>query len=175
MTIFCQSNQPELLRRHNNCWVSIQNTWVTVTEIKRVVMNLQIEYVPTPTLSDIELLTHGLSEQATAKRKMPSMQCYAFFLRNDETIYGGINGVSVYGNLAIDQLWLNETVRGQGYGQQLVAMAEQWGRNVGCRFATLETMEWEARPFYEKLGFYVEYTRNGYFDDTVCYCMRKDF
>ena len=34
--------------------------------------------------------------------------------------------------------------------------------NRGCTFATVNTMDWEALPFYQKLGYEVECIRDGF-------------
>jgi hypothetical protein len=41
--------------------------------------------------------------------------------------------------------------------------AENLGRKHGASFVTLNTMDWEALPFYQKLGYSIEFTRVGWF------------
>lgn len=55
-----------------------------------------------------------------------------------------------------------------------MAMAEKLAIEQDCGFIMLSTMDWEARPFYEKLGYYMEYERKGFKNDSVEYMMRKD-
>ena len=75
---------------------------------------------------------------------------------------GGCNGMIYYGCLYVDQLWVDESLRGQGYGTQLMQVAETLGKTRGCLFATVNTMDWEGLEFYKKLGYQIEFTRRGF-------------
>ncbi|WP_345826865.1 GNAT family N-acetyltransferase [Pantoea sp. BRR-3P] len=66
---------------------------------------------------------------------------------------GALTG-STYGNwLRIDMLWVSDELRGQGAGSQLILAAEEEARARGCRYAQVDTASFQARPFYEKLGY----------------------
>ena len=54
-----------------------------------------------------------------------------------------------------------------------MANAEQIGRERNCSFACVNTMEWEAREFYEKLGYSVEFTREGFHQNAKLFYLRK--
>jgi ribosomal protein S18 acetylase RimI-like enzyme len=41
------------------------------------------------------------------------------------------------------------------HGRQLLGAAETYARERGCRHVKLETFSFQARPFYEKLGYEV--------------------
>ena len=55
----------------------------------------------------------------------------------------------------LDILWVEETYRRQGIGSALIRAAERAAREKGCRFMTLGTFDFQARPLYEKFGFEV--------------------
>ena len=55
----------------------------------------------------------------------------------------------------LDILWVEETYRRQGIGSALIHAAERAAREKGCRFMTLGTFDFQARPLYEKYGFAV--------------------
>jgi GNAT superfamily N-acetyltransferase len=57
--------------------------------------------------------------------------------------------------LTIDWLWLEETVRGQGFGSQLLAIAEDEGRRRGCVNSYVETLSFQAPDFYQKHGYQI--------------------
>jgi GNAT superfamily N-acetyltransferase len=78
------------------------------------------------------------------------------FLKDEhDEILGGVLG-HIWGKwLRIAILWLAEPVRGQGYGSQLLSAAETYARERGCRHVQLTTFSFQARPFYEKLGYEV--------------------
>ena len=55
----------------------------------------------------------------------------------------------------LDILWVEEKYRKQGIGSALIRKAERAAREKGCRFMTLGTFDFQARPLYEKFGFTV--------------------
>ena len=78
----------------------------------------------------------------------------AIFLRDESNaIVGGLLGGTYWGWLHVEILWIDESLRGQGYGRRLLAMAEDEGRRRGCKNAHLDTMSFQALPFYEKHGY----------------------
>jgi GNAT superfamily N-acetyltransferase len=44
-------------------------------------------------------------------------------------------------------------VRGTGLGREMMALVENRARELGAHEAWLYTMSFQARPFYEKLGY----------------------
>jgi ribosomal protein S18 acetylase RimI-like enzyme len=55
-----------------------------------------------------------------------------------------------------------------------MSKAENLARERNCRFMNLSTTDWQARPFYEKLGFKLEFVRSGYDKDSELYFLKKD-
>lgn len=78
------------------------------------------------------------------------------FLRDGmDTIRGGILADLWGGWLHIRFLWIDESLREQGYGSQLLKAAEEEARAKGGRNAYVETFSFQARPFYERHGYRV--------------------
>ena len=120
-------------------------------------MKNTISYTSDPSHDDIQILYDGLKEHMIAKRDLKPISFFGYFIRDDhDKIVGGCNGCFLYGCLVVDTLWVAESLRGQGYGTELMQMAERIGKENGCRFMSVNTMDWEALDFYKKLGFYVE-------------------
>ena len=84
-----------------------------------------------------------------------------FLRREDGSIAGGLLGDIYWGWLSINILWIDESLRHQGYGERLIRLAEEEARKDGCLAVHLDTMSFQAKPFYEKLG----YTVFGVLDD----------
>ena len=79
-----------------------------------------------------------------------------FFLRDESgEVLGGLLGDIWAAWLHITTLAVAAPVRGQGFGQELMKRAEAYARQRGCTDAFLDTFSFEARPFYEKLGYRV--------------------
>lgn len=70
-------------------------------------------------------------------------------------IIGGLWGSTAYGYLHVDMLIVPEALRSRGFGTRLMRQAEQEAVERGCRGAYLETFDFQAREFYEKLGYSV--------------------
>ncbi len=107
-----------------------------------------------PAAEDIAVLGRGLAEYNRAFVPSPVRQTFALFLRDwDGVILGGIEAQHIWRTLYLHRVWLSPTLRGTGQGRRLMLAleAEARARNVGMIW--LETMNWQARGFYEKLGF----------------------
>jgi GNAT superfamily N-acetyltransferase len=80
----------------------------------------------------------------------------AFFLRDEAgEVLGGLLGEIWAGWLHIRTLALAAPARGQGFGRELMQRAEAYARERNCTNAFLDTFSFQARPFYEKLGYRV--------------------
>lgn len=71
-------------------------------------------------------------------------------------------------------LWVAQAARGAGHGTRLVRDAEAYARARGAVGATLETHSFQARPFYERLGYEVFATLDGYPRGHAKFFLRKD-
>lgn len=92
---------------------------------------------------------------------------------NDQIIAGVVANI-FWGGLHIDYIWVDETLRSSGIGSVLMQRAEDEARKVSCAYMALETFDFQARPFYEKLGFEMIGEVEGFLPDHTFYYMRKD-
>jgi GNAT superfamily N-acetyltransferase len=77
-------------------------------------------------------------------------------LRSSESqLVGGLLASTVWNWLSIDVLWVDPSLRGQGFGRELVGRAEATAVRRGCTDARLDTFDFQARAFYEHLGYRV--------------------
>ncbi|WNS72358.1 GNAT family N-acetyltransferase [Streptococcus sp. DTU_2020_1001019_1_SI_AUS_MUR_006] len=59
-----------------------------------------------------------------------------------------------FGNwLEIEYLFVKEELRGQGIGSQLLQQAESEAKNRNCRFAFVNTYQFQAPDFYKRHGY----------------------
>lgn len=137
-----------------------------------MIYNIIFESNPHP--EDIQILGNGIIAHARLKKGHKPIDFFAFFIRDESNqIQGGCNGANLYGCLHIDQLWISESLRRNGYGTKLVSSAEKYGKENGCTFAAVNTMDWEALEFYKKLGYQIEFERHGFLKNSVFYFLRK--
>ena len=97
------------------------------------------------------------------------------FVARDSTgvVVGGILGHTRWRWLYIAKLWVDERARGHGLGRRLMAAAEDLALSRGCTDVSLDTFEYQARPFYEKLGYELFGTLEGYPPGSRQYYLRK--
>lgn len=55
--------------------------------------------------------------------------------------------------LHVDTFWIDESLRGQGWGSKMLEAAHRIGREKGAVASWLDTFSWQARPFYERFGY----------------------
>jgi ribosomal protein S18 acetylase RimI-like enzyme len=122
------------------------------------------------------MLLNGINSYGREKKGMSQIELFGIFLKDIHgKRVGGLSGMFCYGCMHIDMLWIDGSVRGNGWGKKIVEEAETQALKRGCNFATLETMDWEALPFYQKLGFFIEFVRKGYQKNSTMYLLRKQF
>ena len=68
-------------------------------------------------------------------------------------LLGGVLGATGWGWLQVDMLFVDQDARGQGIGRALMQAAHAQARVRGCTGAFLDTFDFQARGFYEKLGY----------------------
>ncbi len=106
--------------------------------------------------ADICTLARNLVSYNDAQAGKENWQHLAIFIGDEQgEIMGGLYGYTHWGWLFISHLWLAESIRSRGYGRELVARAEQEVVNCGCRHAHLDTFEFQALGFCQKLGYQV--------------------
>ena len=66
---------------------------------------------------------------------------------------GGLWGRTAYDWLFVELLFVPESLRGRGFGSELMKRAEDEALGRGCHSAWLDTFEFQARGFYERLGY----------------------
>ena len=83
-----------------------------------------------------------------------------------ETDEGGrIGGVSarIWGEwLLISYMWVDKGKQGGGVGSKLLSLLEEEAKKRGCKAAMVDTLSFQAKPFYEKHGYQCRMTIDDY-------------
>jgi ribosomal protein S18 acetylase RimI-like enzyme len=79
----------------------------------------------------------------------------ALAIHDGDRLVAGLTGATVWTWLSIDILWVSPELRSQHCGRRLVNEAETIARSRGCLHARLDTFDFQARSFYEQLGYRV--------------------
>ena len=72
-----------------------------------------------------------------------------------DEVLGGLWALSLWGSFYIGLVVTPQAARGQGLGTELMRRAEAEALARGCRTMWLDTYAFQARAFYERLGFTV--------------------
>jgi GNAT superfamily N-acetyltransferase len=137
-------------------------------------LNIEVSTVAAP--SDLSLMASGLGQHASAAGVEPRNAQSLFAMMRDQQgqLIAGLTAITVWGWLHVKELWVAETARGSDIGTRLMSAAECEARNRGCHHSLLDTFDFQARPFYEKLGYTV-FGELADFPRGHCrYFMRKD-
>ncbi len=115
---------------------------------------IQLEPTASPDPNDIRLLSDGLTRFTATKTdedrtKVP----VAVWIRQQGLVLGGACGDTHYGWLYLSLLWIDDSLRGKGWGARLVERFEQEGIARGCHGAWVETYSFQAPDFYQRIGY----------------------
>jgi len=125
--------------------------------------SVQITLETAPSSDDEQVVLDGLRAFNVAVIGDPHMRLVDVFVRDSEgDIVGGLVGYIKWRWLYVSKLWIPESLRGSGIGSRLMATAEQHAWAEGCLGAYLDTFEYQALPFYQKLGYEVYGTLDGF-------------
>ncbi len=142
--------------------------------------SLKITHTPTPAEREyihqqIKAFNDDISEPHRTVRPIGPKPLAIFIKDEQEQIVGGLIADTYWEWLDVDDFWLAELLRKQGYGTKLLAMTEAEAKKCGCKRAKLKTFSFQARGFYEKMGYRVVGQLDDYPPDQTFYWMRKDF
>src|SRR5262245_25913110 len=81
-------------------------------------------------------------------------EVFTVLLKDDSgKLRGGARGVVRMGAIDLQTLWLDEDLRHGGSGAKIVRAVEDEGKQRGARAVLLYTYDFQARGFYERLGY----------------------
>lgn len=118
-------------------------------------MNTRIEMTANPGDDELAAILRPLRAHNLARAGDPGREAIALLVRDEHTneILGGLYGEIFYRWLFIELLAIPEQARGQGTGSRLMNLAEDLAREKGCVGIWLDTFDFQAPGFYQKLGF----------------------
>lgn len=109
-----------------------------------------------PSHEDIAFLENRIIEYNYAAVGASDGRGLAAFVRDERgQIIAGISGYTWAGMAEIEFLWVDESLRGQGIGAQLLAAVEEEARRRGCALVITGTYSFQAPEFYQRNGYQV--------------------
>ncbi|MBU1445809.1 GNAT family N-acetyltransferase [Patescibacteria group bacterium] len=136
-------------------------------------MKINIEH--NPNKKDIEVIQEGLKEHNKKFTNPDNHEKLSVLLKDDDgKVLGGLLGGTYWDWLHIDSLWLDESMRNQGYGQQLLQEAEKEAIKRGCKHVHLDSHDFQAVEFYKKNGYIIAGQLDDLPEGYTRYLMKKD-
>lgn len=127
------------------------------------------------------LVEHNQEASAAVRRRfepenLRSRPVAAYAVDDGGELVGGCSGstVDVWHWLTVDVMWVRPSHRGEGLGRGLLAAVEEQARERGCRWAKLNTWDFQAPEFYARSGYHVYGRETDYPPGHTNYLMRKD-
>jgi GNAT superfamily N-acetyltransferase len=115
---------------------------------------MQITVEANPSEEDVQHVWDGLVAFNLQHAKADNLQLLRIFLRDESgTIKGGLLGEIFWNWCHIAILWLDDSIRGEGYGSQILHLAEQEALARGCIGMYVDSMSFQAPDFYRKRGY----------------------
>lgn len=120
-------------------------------------MSFEIHQTETPSLESYQQGLAVLRAFTGEAVGPPDNRDFALLIRTpgEAAVRGGLWAQSRWGAFYVDMVVVPETLRGTGVGTDLMTRAEAEARARGCHLMWLDTYAFQARPFYERLGFEV--------------------
>jgi ribosomal protein S18 acetylase RimI-like enzyme len=120
-------------------------------------MTPEIVFTDSPDGAAREPILRALIAYSEAQSRPMDARPVAVLLKDPSNgaIIGGLWGRTAWGWLHMDTLYVPDALRRGGIGSKLVRMAEEEAIRRGCRGAWLDTFSFQARGFYERLGYRV--------------------
>ncbi len=122
-----------------------------------------ISVEPDASPADVLVVHQGLRAYNVERHGDSGERAVNVFLRDaDRRVVGGLVGHIKWKWLYVAKLWVDESQRGKGCGTRLMDAAEQFAREEGATNASVDTFGSQARPFYEKRGYRLFGTLEGF-------------
>lgn len=135
-------------------------------------MDIEVINQPQPALLDF--LDKKIAEYNWARWEVKERMPIAAQIKDEKGEVIAAAAGRTFGNwLQINTLWVSDTQRGKGLGSKLLMAMENAGQQRGCVSVLLDTLNFQAKPFYEKHGYQVEWTQPNYPKTGCKYFMSK--
>jgi GNAT superfamily N-acetyltransferase len=126
-------------------------------------MELTYTVTPEPTPEEQYCIIDPLIAYNEAEAGPRNKKDFAFFVRSETGEFvGGLLGFTHFNHFFVAAIFVDEKARGEGIGRELMQRAEALALQQGCEMIYLDTFDYQAPGFYEKLGFKVFGTLQDY-------------
>ena len=114
---------------------------------------LRLDITADPSPADEALVMAGTRAYNAAFMRADAKRLCVFAREAAGSIIGGVTASTYWDYLDVKFLWVHEQHRKQGLGARIMGAAEAEASSRGCKNVFLDTFSFQARGFYERLGY----------------------
>ncbi|MEQ8673239.1 MAG: GNAT family N-acetyltransferase [Aggregatilineales bacterium] len=108
-----------------------------------------------PPMKDVRTLARGLGAYNASRGVMGKGERLVIFLRTlNGTLIGGLLGMTYWGWFDLQHLWIDDSYRGQGYGTQMLLLAEAESKRRGCPNVVTDAADFHNIDFFHAHGYH---------------------
>ncbi len=107
----------------------------------------------------ISFMKEEFQKHAESKGITSSFSNFAFLAKDENKVIGALSGHAYEEEVHVSNLVIEESYRHLKIGSRLLKEVEDYFREKGFKIIELTTYEFQARSFYERNGFKVEFKR----------------
>lgn len=139
---------------------------------------MKIELTTSPLTEDLKTISKGIQtfnqDHLADDVVFEPDTKFAVFARNAKNeVVGGLRATAFWNYCIIELLWLAAETRGSGVGSKLIEQAEAFAKDKGFNYMRTETLSFQAKAFYEKLGYQVFGQLEDYPQGHTTFCLVK--
>lgn len=123
---------------------------------------MNIEVLDNPEQSLINFLDEKIAEFNWQNWEVSERLPIAVQIKSDGNVIAGAAGRTFGDWLQLSTLWVSADYRGQQLGAKILTQLEKAAKERGCKKCLLDTLNFQAMPFYQKFGYEIVWTQQGY-------------
>ena len=136
---------------------------------------MKIEILDEPEQALIDFLDMKIAEFNWANWEVSERKPLAIQIKDDNGNVIAGSSARTFGNwLLINTLWVDESLRGKQVGAKILIELERAAKARGCTLSMLDTLNFQAKPFYEKYGYITKWVQEDYPKTGCKYFMVKE-
>ncbi|MBA6262773.1 N-acetyltransferase [Colwellia sp. Bg11-12] len=136
---------------------------------------MNIEILDEPEQALINFLDKKIADFNWSHWEVNERKPLAIQITDDQGDIIAGSSARTFGNwLLINTLWVDESLRGKKVGTRILAELEKAASGRGCTLSMLDTLNFQAMPFYEKHGYQTKWVQEHYPKTGCKYFMVKE-
>lgn len=123
-------------------------------------MNYTIEFADKISQAEEERMSKDLAAYERSHGVDVNYKKISLILKDEQDyVFGVLNAFTAFSEIYVDDIWIETSYRGKGFGKKLLQALEEHFKGNGFNNINLVTNAFQAPGFYEKCGYHVEFVR----------------